>query len=547
MMKLKSYPGHVIDANFSVGKYNSMAVLYEANWNATGEKSQFAPTASSKSNHNISTLGHYQSRVDQIRAYEDNKTQYSNTSSIYRPSSIHINNGRVQNNIINNNDNNQTTNSNSDNYASSEWDCDNVKQNTQMINPLYNHTQNNWHSSDYLSDRFTDSKAQIKRSQTVIVKQPTSTNVKNSLNFRAIDFNKDFHQNHQQHQQIKNVKQTFEQQQNHDHERSAPNQYLNYYHNNKTKNKNGIDKKHNCDNLEQEQNSTKTPASSLSIDADSNKKKISLLKENIQRLSISNSADTEKSLVNRMNCYKTMDFHASTEGCDGDLQNRNFAKSASPSKILLNPLARNKSIKINHFDMINAAKDLQQLKDEDNGKLYSGNDVAPKKEKEKKMSFSKRFYNTISAGSKLPKVFLGRSKSQRTKLDIVEFNENFEQEKQTSEALRNSSSSSTSTLSTASPLSLVGNEKSSSIDLPNITRKKLPTAPTANKDSDSFFIPRPRLIVPVHTYTRKRRTGNLAKDHPMTNQNNTIKTHTSNGKGKFAFLFTVAYEQYSFM
>lgn len=31
-------------------------------------------------------------------------------------------------------------------------------------------------------------------------------------------------------------------------------------------------------------------------------------------------------------------------------------------------------------------------------------------------------------------------------------------------------------------------------------------------DQDQFVIPRPRLIVPVHTYARKRRTGNLRAD-----------------------------------
>lgn len=40
-------------------------------------------------------------------------------------------------------------------------------------------------------------------------------------------------------------------------------------------------------------------------------------------------------------------------------------------------------------------------------------------------------------------------------------------------------------------------------------------------DQDQFMIPRPRLIVPVHTYARKRRTGNLRADVGGDEDNNT--------------------------
>ncbi len=44
-----------------------------------------------------------------------------------------------------------------------------------------------------------------------------------------------------------------------------------------------------------------------------------------------------------------------------------------------------------------------------------------------------------------------------------------------------------------------------------------PSGATAAAESDeTFSIPRPRLIVPVHTYARKRRTGNLHSDHMFT-------------------------------
>ncbi|KAJ6633347.1 cGMP-dependent protein kinase, isozyme 2 forms cD5/T2 [Pseudolycoriella hygida] len=41
--------------------------------------------------------------------------------------------------------------------------------------------------------------------------------------------------------------------------------------------------------------------------------------------------------------------------------------------------------------------------------------------------------------------------------------------------------------------------------------------PTSAETDETFCIPRPRLIVPVHTYARKRRTGNLHSDHIFTN------------------------------
>ncbi|KAG5675681.1 hypothetical protein PVAND_005566 [Polypedilum vanderplanki] len=472
-MKLKSYPGHVVDANFSVGKCKSMAVLYEANWNGAGNEdddgNKRLQFPQSESTNNISTLGHYQYRVDHIRSYGE-KQDRGKYLTMARPQIV-LRRSRLDENT--------------------EWDCDNInveKKNTQMINPLYNHTQNNWHSSDYLTDlddKHPDSKKmQIKRSQTVIVKQPTST-VKKDSNYGTINFKQYFKRGG----------------------RPQLNEMLPNGFNDRNK--------QNCDNFDE----------------------VSSLKEDVKKLSMNSAhANAEKSMPSRMHSYKTIDFHASNEGY-GNLQNRNFTNGTMPSKCLLNPLARNKSIKINHFDMINMANsDEQKIEnnDDDNGKFYNENENSPKKEK--KLSFGRRFYNTISAGSKLPKVFLGRSKSQRTKLDIVEFNEQFDKlNGNSSEApmKSTSSSSNSSTLSTASPSSIVSDLPKTTIPMINnsataaiasASRKRFfpstkNSKTTTQKDShsDSFFIPRPHLIVPVHSYARKRRTGNLTKDHSMTN------------------------------
>jgi hypothetical protein len=480
-MKLKAYPGHVVDANFSVGKCKSMAVLYEANWNV-GEQRLQLPQSTNSTN-SISTLGHYQNRVDQIRAHEANQERHKYLT-LDRPQIVNTRKSRL--------------------HESSEWDCDTTeekpKKNTQMINPLYNHTQNNWHSSDYLTDLDDDrhqdpKKMQIKRSQTVIVKQPQKSTAQDSHSYGTINFKQYFRKASAGRQRLE-----------------LPNGNANI--------------KHNCDSFE----------------------------EDVKRLSISdaNANAGEKSMPSRMHSYKTIDFHASNEGY-GNLQNRNFTNGTVPSKCLLNPLARNRSIKINHFDMINAGNGSEQEienNDADNGKFYNENASTPKKEK--KMSLGRRFYNTISAGSKLPKVFLGRSKSQRTKLDIVEFNEQFEKNGVEETAMKTSSSSNSSTLSTASPSSVVS-------DLPKINgnatmRKKIfantPAVASSTKSPkdqpESFFIPRPHLIVPVHSYARKRRTGNLARDQSMTN----TKTPSLNGKGNFKTPYSLLhiahiYEQYT--
>lgn len=504
-MKLKSYPGHVVDANFSVGKCKSMAMLYEANWNVGDKKFNNGnkTATTSESIGNISTLGHYQHRVDQLRAHDvsQERRNFLTIGRSGRPQ-IRINQNRLQ--------------------ERTEWDCDiEEKKNTHMINPLYNHTQNNWHSSDYLSNldedddydnrnnsnkKYEDSKKmQIKRSQTVIMKQPTLS-MKNS-NYGTINFKQYFKKNSSSSSSISS-KQKFDDEQKH----------------NGSSNSNSSSRKidmQDCDTFDNLHTQRRDVREKLSI-SDAN----------------------GRSVPSRMHSYKTMDFHASSEGY-GNLQNHSFTNGTMPSKYLLNPLARNKSIKINHFDAINAANVNEQkidkssistaVDDSVNGKFY--NEDANSLKKDKKMSLSRRFYNTISAGSKLPKVFLGRSKSQRAKLDIVEFNENFEKhnngnsEKDLKAQPSSSSSSNSSTLSTATPPSITSTE------LPKIaSRKKLfftaATKNTIQQDihSESFFIPRPHLIVPVHTYTRKRRTGNLAKDQSITNNNNNAKTPILNGK-----------------
>lgn len=465
-MKIKSYPGRAMEANNdSMDKHSSMGLLYEANWMNANERINQTPlTTFSKSNVNISSLGKYQDQLEKIKAYEaDQQAEVGATRSLrdfngYKPSTLKIKKSQHQYN---------------------EWDSEPPKTKDVIHNPLYNHAQNNWHSTDYLtniSNKRTDPK--LRRSQTVIVKQPTSSAFERHSGIDVqgeIDL-KDFYRRRHQLRQLEEK-----------HLMKYPNG-LNVHLEHDAPNVNGIQK--NCDSMSDNNDS-------LYHDCSSNLSALSRNRNNIN--GTVNDAST-----NRMNCYKTSSYFAhnnnkSNGSVVGDeLEN----DSSNHSRVLLNPLARNKSIKINHFDMVTTAKEPQKLKPEEvDGRLYDTNGKSGKKVK--KNSFS-RMFATISAGSKFPRVFLGRnSRNQRAKLNLEDLSENVAESQQ--------STSSSSTLSSNSTPS------TNNINYSATTRKN---DSATSSDSDSFVIPRPRLIVPVHTYARKRRTGNLTTDQSINKDNN---------------------------
>lgn len=447
-MKLKSHPGFAIPANLSLDKHNSMGLLYEANWMNTNERIR---QSYSKSNVNlslypsngsshhesevssISSLGQYQKQLEQVKAYEADQKNNASIRTIrdfqgYKPSTLKSTKSFKQHN---------------------EWDNE-PKTKDVIHNPLYNHSQNNWHSSDYLSNVNNHHQKRIdqklKRSQTVIVKQPSAT----EKNFQGDIDLKDFYLRRKQLEESK-----------------VPKDFGN-----------GMPR--NCD--------------SMSVKNDSLHRDCS---NNLSALVRSNSN-------NRMNCYKTLNFFTPNKSnfVAEEAENVENGKVAAP-RALLNPLARNKSIKINHFDMVTTAKEPQKLKPEEiDGKLCDFS--SGEKKVKKKNSFSRMFYNTISAGSKFPRVLLGR-KSQRTKLNLEELSENAENQQSTN------SNSSVSTLSTSSI-------DKTPVDFLRPQLRKNGSA--TSSDSDSFVIPRPRLIVPVHTYARKRRTGFNLTDQSINNGKN---------------------------
>lgn len=466
-MKIKSYPGFAIEAGDSEDKHGSMGLLYEANWMNANEQIKQAPlTAYSKSHVNVSSLGKYQ---EQIKALEAGRKVEATRSfrdfNGYKPSTLKLRKNTRQYN---------------------EWDSEPKPPPDVIHNPLYNHAQNNWHSSDYLTNKRADPK--LRRSQTVIVKQPTSAVGDRFTDASAGEFDiRDFYRRRHQLRQLEEQHQNkFASGLSVHLERGASD----------CADRNGIQK--NCDSVSDNNDSLYRDCSA-----------------NLSALSRNNRNDTvNNASANRMNCYKTSNYFAhspSSVVASEDGGNEVGGNGKAGAKVLLNPLARNKSIKINHFDMVASARYPQKLKPEEiDGQLCDTNGKSG--QKVKKNSFS-RIFATISAGSKFPRVFLGRSgRNQRAKLNLEALSENAESQQ---------SNSSLSTLST----SPVYPSSPSTVD--RIVQSNRKHGSSSSSDSDSFAIPRPRLIVPVHTYARQRRTGNL------TDQSNSNSKGCDRNKGKY--------------
>lgn len=198
------------------------------------------------------------------------------------------------------------------------------------------------------------------------------------------------------------------------------------------------------------------------------------------------------------------------------IENRMSSYNSSTEPILIssirdkkiNPVSRNKSVRIN------SSISPQKI---ENGTSPKTIEVSPIKTHQRS-GLKKLIYNTISAGTKYPKEFLKHINSNNNNGAVV-----------------------------------VGGVGGGGNDTPQLNDIKLKsysptrlttivsgTTPPSRKpgssssqESDDFFsIPRPRLIVPVHTYARKRRTGNLVAD-PV----ETLKNDDEEDKGRFLILY----------
>lgn len=412
--------------------------------NANERIKQTQQAAFSKSNVCVSSLGQYQNQLERAKTLDADLTCEARDFRGYSPSSTL----KIKKNLTQYDD----------------WDSE-PKTKDVIHNPLFNHSQNNWHSSEYLRNlsikRTADPK--LKRSQTVIVKQPAISefNVEGEIDLR------DFYQRRYQLRQSEEKR-------------------LNNYSSALSVHQNGIQK--NCDSVSDNKEPLYHP-NSLSVTIRDNNDSVN------------------NSIANRMNCYKTANFYANGKS---ELASEN----SENGRVLLNPLARNKSIKINHFDTL---KQPQRLKPEEvDGRLCDTEGLSGKKSKN---SFRKMFA-TISAGTKFPRVFLGRAKkNQRAKLNLEELSETADTQQ--------SNSSLTSTLS-STPTHSSSSSSSAITGLNNVSNSIHKRSSEISSDSDSFVIPRPRLIVPVHTYARKRRTGNLASSKSFSNK----ATNCDKNKGK---------------
>lgn len=557
-MRIKHYPGRAMDANLSMDKHNSMGMLYEANWLNANERIQQPSTSLnySKSSVNVSALGKYQNQLEEIKAYEAETKDASITRTIrelngYKPSTMRKKTRKQYH----------------------EWD--DYKE--ELPSKMFENQQ--YHSTEILAKSKKD---KLKRSNTtVIVKQPTSSLIVDS---HYIDPNWTIADRSSHHQRPRLPV----------HEKH-PSKYLNMFSisefndsNNNQRNRmasqqeyfhNGHSGHHNDRNSRIIQND-RSNRNSRSTQSESNYRlpKDDKLLHEYETIDFSsfdsdlapiNGKNTLRASNDRMNCYQTSNllcaqlYNQNNEKLnEASLKHLANQKLATPSlenyhnqNIMINPLARNKSVKINHFDTIKPAKidkfdkfdKIKVEKVEKIEKLDKKKEEEPKSPKKDKkgMSFSRIFYNTISAGSKFPRVFLGKNKNQRPKLDLQEVKEIEEEPrvfKNPLSSINSSSSSSPVTLSTLSSASSSSNSSPTSknkvtvnsVNGFNTIKRKQGSA--SSSDSDSFLIPRPRLIVPVHTYARKRRTGNLNSENC-----DNLEDPISQGKPNQIIFFLVAH------
>lgn len=147
-MKIKSYPGYAIDA--SQEHSNKIELLYKANWETT-----FKNLRIRSSQHNEPSSKEEELRDSSSQSLNDKRLFIQHPRN-YGHQTLRIRNTKPK--------------------PMDDWIDFDYESSTNVVNPLYNHTQNNWHSEDYLKNLPTQNpnkSNKIQRSQTVIVKQPT--------------------------------------------------------------------------------------------------------------------------------------------------------------------------------------------------------------------------------------------------------------------------------------------------------------------------------------------------------------------------------------
>lgn len=576
-MRIKHYPGRAVDVNLSLEQNNAMGVLYEANWlnahetirsrnykelrndygngtlssssTASGGASPTAATTASASSipNGISSLGKFQHTLEQIRSIEakdSNITKTIRELNGYKPSTLRKKNRK------NYPDWNENKNLNSEmnevdkdtkmKAAKSLNEIHFYENSNNMLNRRLKQSQtieynsyfggrsgdgghdnnadgggggdNNVHviNSNNSNSKKKTNKA-LKRSNTVIVQQPNLSTNCNTLDIRDIYRNN--YQHYQQQQQ--------QQQQ---------------YHQNQLKVKQPAGPPvPNCDYPKKYSNLFSLRKFNDNFSTNNNNNKNYILKQqNNNSNNINNSELCDNK--NFIHDYETIDY-STIDLCQNDRMNcyktcpplyQQSHKSLPQTKYQSYDdeiiTAKQNTVLSNSTATAAAAVGQNMHNDKMMTPLPPAPPTATVKttppKKEKKIGFGKMIYNTISAGTKFPRVFLknqlnftGGAKALPEKIAEEPLPQEMLDEMPPFYSATSSPASQKQKHSAAqSPASSAPSSSKSSLKSNHsFLRRKQGSA--SSSDSDSFSIPRPRLIVPVHTYARKRRTGNLVNDN----------------------------------
>lgn len=510
---MRHYPGKAVDATLSMEQNSAMGVLYEANWLNAQHNIRNSGINNYYHNHHsngISSLGQYQRQLEQVKAYEEKTKDANITRTIrelsgYKPSTLRRKHRKqyiewdvpaatntTTGNIINTGNNDEHL----------------TKNGFHFIQP--NHSQTTEFNT-YVNLSGTvkqkNQKNNLKRSQTVIMEHSTSS--KNNNNVEKTSSNEqssrgtlDIRDLFQRRQRIKanNIKC----------DSKEAEEYEEYLRGNSGGMKKPIvelTKHPKSFNLKKSINDYEI----IDFDDDSGYKSPSRIPHDYETIEF--GLNGKKVENGRMTSY-------SRTAPPPPLPNTTTTAAAAVVSV-----NRAKSVRIS----ASPVKIIQQ-----NGDSVKANGK-PEKKSESSSGFKKFIYNTISAGTRYPKEFLkhingssngnGNGNTSTTTNDTNLNGQSIEIH-QPVPSIRKSLKPSIIPRQPPSPPTeqpppppppQQQQQQSIQIVTSPLSQQSSQQIPQPRKqgssssvDSDEqFIIPRPRLIVPVHTYARKRRTGNL--------------------------------------
>lgn len=532
---MRHYPGKAVDVSLSLEQKSAMGVLYEANWLNAHEtiksnKSKIIPYHQQREYINgISALGKYQRTLEKVKEIEEQQKDATITKTIrelngYKPSTIRRKHRkqysewdeRQINEHFKQNSNNISNNNNI--YIDDKIKSDSRVKESQTAE--YNTYINLSGSGKERNQK--NEKGRLKRSQTVIVDQPSSTTASKASSRGTLDI-----------RDIFQWRQKFKTQQS---KETNQNKILNSNINNNHTNSNGTDKSRTRTfNLIKSINDYEV----IDFDDDSGYK--------------SNTHD-----------YETIEYKNRKSDIDRIEENNiSLHKPEITNGIKIN---RVKSVRIQSNDENFNSKEPPQSPPPPPPITKSN-----LKKSDSTSGIKKFIYNTISAGTRYPKELLKHINGSANSINSSNSTET-KSSSNSNEKLTHSNSRQT-TYNTKSPTSSTnsspqttpiqeslqsvfalngssssgggvgirnGNISVTQIQQQNDVLRKPGSSSSLDSSDEMFSIPRPRLIVPVHTYARKRRTGNLNADKIDPLYDDEIDTNNSgNDKGKYIYFVLI--------